>query len=484
MYLKMLIARNKEKRIFENLLNSSKSEFVGVYGRRRVGKTFTIQNCCRNHNNIYFECTGTKDASLKEQLKNFTSSFAHTFYCGAKIQPPSSWSEAFEYLHKEIEKNKDKIIVIFFDELPWLSSPKSCMIPGLEYFWNNIASRYSNIKLIVCGSAASWMISKLVNAKGGLHNRLTHIIRIEPFNLSDTKSFLEYKGFNLSHQQIIEIYIILGGVPYYLDRFDKSKSITANINDLCFNKDGHLFGEFEKLFRSLFENSELNLQIFKIIASKHYGMSFKEIITKLGKKAGGSIKEKIEELEASGFIKSFAPYGYSKRNHFWMAIDQYSIFYLKWIEEFSAGKELPIGASLFNSIKNSIDWKIYAGFAFEIVCYKHIDKIVKKLGVDNILCFPSYYRKHGTKEQDGAQIDLLIDREDNAINICEIKFSDEEFVIDKKYAIELAKKIEVFREETGSKKQIFTSFITSSGIKKNPWYNEMVDSEVNLEDLF
>ncbi len=477
-----LIGREKEKIILEKMLSSEQAEFVTVYGRRRVGKTYMIQQYLA-HRGLYFECTGTKDGRMGDQLLNFIQSFGDVFYPGIPLRVPKNWREAFDLLTQEIKKHPHKKIILFFDELPWLASPKSNLVQNLDYFWNTQWNKYPNVKLIVCGSAASWMLSHLINAKGGLHNRVTRVLRLEPFVLSETKEFLDQKKIKLTEKQVLDLYMVMGGVPYYLNQLDSTKSIAQNINDICFKKEGLLYTEFNRLFQSLFDAAELNLHIVKEIAQRHYGISFSELVKKVGKKTGGRFKERLTELEAAGFIQRFLPYERKKRDHYYRVIDEYTLFYLRWIGDLVEGKELPKGADYWTRISKTALFFSWAGYSFETVCYKHVDKIIKALGLEGIGCFVGHWAYRGDKEE-GTEIDLLLDRDDGAISLCEIKYTSQPFVIDKSYAKVLINKGDVLEKSLKEPKQIFFAMITASGLKQNAWSDELVHHTVTLKDLF
>jgi len=482
-----LIGRKREIEIFKKILSSNQAEFIAVYGRRRVGKTFLVQQCT-SHENLYLECTGIKDGKLEEQLHNFIKKFSHTFYPGLVLQTPKSWREAFELITLEAKKiPKTQKLVLFFDELPWLASRKSSFMQTLDYYWNTEWSHLPNVKLIVCGSAASWMLNNLINAKGGLYNRITRSILLEPFTLSETKEFLDQKGHKFSHKQTLDVYMVMGGVPYYLNHIVRSKSIAQNINELCFRKDGLLYSEFPRLFKSLFEDSALNLQIVKELAKHRYGIPFTKLAEKTGKKVGGRFKERLGELEATGFIQKFLPYGKKKRDHFYKVTDEYTLFYFKWIDEVVEGKNIPKGEDYWARVTQSPSWYAWAGYAFETICYKHVDCIIKGLGLSGIGCSASHWKYQPpffNLKENGAEVDLLLDREDGAITLCEMKYTSNPFVIDKATALNLMKKIEVFKEQTKSYKQIFLSIVSAAGLKENVWSQELVHGIVSLEDLF
>lgn len=481
-----IVGREKEISVLDQMQSSKRAELVALYGRRRVGKTFLVQQCLSNKG-IYLECAGLKDGSMRDQLTNFIKSFQAVFYPNLLIAIPENWRDAFELLTQEIKQiSKSKKVIIFLDEIPWLATKKSRLLQSLDYFWNTQWSKIPNLKLIVCGSAASWMLNKLINAKGGLYNRLTKIMLLEPFTLSETKRYLENNGIHLQEKQILDIYMVFGGIPYYLDQMNRSKSVAQNVNDICFRKDGLLFSEFSRLFKSLFDAAEVNLMIVMAIAKCRYGVSFKELVKTIGKTVGGRFSERLSELEAAGLIQKFLPYGRKRRDHYYRIIDEYSMFYLKWIKEIVDGQEIPKSSNYWGQISNTPAWQSWAGYAFEGICKKHADNIVRKLGLGSIGCLIGnwkYIPTHKSKEV-GAQIDLLLDRQDNAISVCEIKYSSKICSLDKNEAKNLLNKIEVFQKQTKTKKQIFLAMITTMGLKRNVWSEDLIHNVIELHDLF
>lgn len=481
------IGRLKETVLFNQLLTSKQAEFIAVYGRRRVGKTFLIRHAIAQKG-ILLECSGMKEGSLSEQLANFNQKFSETFYPGLILQPDKSWKKAFERLTVEIKKTpKTKKIIIFLDELPWLASPRSKLLQNLDYFWNTEWSRLSHCKLIVCGSAASWMLTNLIHAKGGLYNRVTQSILLEPFNLKETKQFLESKDIKLNHHHIVELYMVMGGIPFYLNQLKKSLSLTQNIHAICFEKDGLLYSEFPKLFHSLFTSSEQHIKIIKEVAKKRFGITFSELLKKTNNKAGGRFKKYLDELEACGFIQKYLPYKRKTRDHYYRVTDEYTMFYLTWIQEIHEGKRIPKGIDYWHTLSQSPTGFSWKGLAFEMVVYKHLDQVIRSLKLEKTGCLisPWQYQPAPDSKEDGAQIDLLIDRDDNAITLFEIKYSHKVFVIDKTYAKILLNKMAVFEKEANPRhKQLFLAMITAGGLKQNPWSEELVTNTVEIEDLF
>lgn len=482
----LLVGRQAEQEQLNHYMRSPKAEFIAVYGRRRVGKTYLISENCQ-HKGFYFELTGIKDASLSTQLSIFAEKYSKTFLNNISIEQPNSWLNAFSILTLELEKiKKNQKIILFFDELPWFASRKSGFLEALDYYWNHTWSRMPNLKLIVCGSAASWMLDNLINAKGGLYNRITHTILVRPFTLNETASYFKAFGYNYSHKQILEIYMILGGIPFYLQQFIKNKSIAENINRICFMEDGILYHEFDRLFKSLFTYADINKNIIQNIAKKPCGISRNELLVATKIKSGGTFNKRIEELRASGFIQIYIPFGKKKKDQYFKLIDEYSAFYLKWIESLKQKQTHLLSDNYWQNTRKTQSWKSWSGFAFERVCFKHARQIQKALNLYNTPCELSswqYIPKRGSNKV-GAQIDMLFNRDDDAITLCEIKYCDNILIFDKKIAREVAQKMAVFEDKAQTQKQLFIAVITTVGMKPNMWSEDLIHNVVTLNDLF
>lgn len=481
-----LIAREKEITVFENILNTKTAQLIALYGRRRIGKTYLVREFFNSKKIVFFEVIGLKNGDMQQQLKIFTDSISKTFFEDTPLAAPENWQKAFELLTKQIDKiSKNKKIVLFFDELPWLATKRSQLLENFDHFWNSLWSQRKNLIIVLCGSAASWMLENLINAKGGLHNRITKSILLKPFTLGQTKQYLESLGFKLSLKNILDIYMMTGGVPFYLQELKKSYSIAQNINQLCFQEDGILNKEFERLFKALFDEDETNKLLITAIAKYHKGITREKITTEIKMSSGGTLNKRLEELEAAGFIKSYVPYGYHKREKFYRVIDEYALFYLKWIESLNT-RGFGASENQWQALMQTPAYHVWSGYAFESVCFKHIDQIIAGLKLKASVVGLSSWRylpKEGS-ERSGAQIDLLIERNDDAFTVCEIKYSNKEFVLDKNTAKDIANKISVFEEKTKTQKQIFVALITTLGMKPSIWSEELVQQWLTLEDLF
>lgn len=410
------------------------------------------------------------------------------FYSGTELKPQKTWEAAFEQMTKAIEFiPKNEKIVLFFDELPWMATKRSRLLQALDYYWNRYWVDNNRLKLIICGSSASWIIKNIVNNKGGLHNRITQLIELKPFDLSGIKEFLNYKGIKLNNNQILQIYMVAGGIPHYINHIKRGLSATQNIDLLCFHKDGILFKEFNNLFAALFDESGIYSDIIRIIAKHHYGISQAELLKQIGETArGGSMVARLKDLENAGFIVSFIPYKHKQKGIYYRIFDEYILFYLCWIEPISKTiQKLEELDNYWETKADSAAWKSWAGYAFESICYKHIANIRKALKISpdakvGSWCFTP--RKHHKEE--GAQIDLLFDRNDGTITLCEIKYSKEPFVIDKQCAKDLMRKVNVFKSKTRTTKQIFVAMVSSSGIRPTMYSEELITNVITLDNIF
>jgi uncharacterized protein len=484
-----LVGRKKEINILNQMLNSGKAEFLALYGRRRIGKTYLIREFFKQKDVLFFNATGAKEGTLLEQLTHFTEQLSKIFYGNAELKVGKSWDETFNKLTKALETgvHKNQKIVLFFDELPWMATKNSRLLSALDYYWNQHWSNNSNIKLIICGSSSSWIIRKIIKNKGGLHNRITERMVLEPFNLRDTQQFLEQSGVKLNREQILLIYMAMGGVPYYLSKVKRGLSAAQVIESLAFTKQAFLLEEFEHLFPALFDDGEIYMEIVKQIGRYREGIGQRKLLEKLGKTllGGGGIK-KLRELEEAGFIESFKPLLHRKKGIYYRLLDEYLIFYLQWINPIrDTLQNQSLEPGNWQSIQNTPAWYSWSGYAFEAICYKHLTQIRQKLRIaPNAIAGSWRFSPRKNPEKYGAQIDLLFDRKDQAMTICEIKYSIAPYILTKEDVAALNRKVEVFRSRTRIKKQIFLVMVAVAGIKNNYYADDILSGIVTLDDLF
>lgn len=466
----LLAGRHRERHQLTQAHESPEAELIAIYGRRRVGKTFLV----REHfaADLCFELVGAYDVSLEQQLRYFATALA-TAKRTAPAAVPRDWSEAFAqlaaFLTRALRGGRKR--VVFLDELPWLASRRSGFLPAFEHFWNAWAVKQPALVVVVCGSAASWMIEHLVHARGGLHNRVTRLIRLEPFSLAETEQYLAARRITLTRYQLLELYIALGGVPHYLEQLERGESAAQSIDRLCFATGGTLRDEFGKLYASLFDHPERHEHVVRTLAKKRYGMTRNELIDAAGLTSGGSTTRLLDELDSSGFVSRLPQFGLETKDTVCRLTDEFSLFYLSFIEP---GR----GSGGWLSRRGSPQWRAWSGYAFEGVCIKHAPRLKRALGIEAVETSESAWRHRD------AQVDLLVDRKDQTINLCELKFSEGEFVIDKRYAAELRAKRDVFRRETKTRKAVLLTLVTTHGARDNEHRRELVDKELTMDALF
>lgn len=476
-----IIGRKYEQQLIRERCDSGKAELIAIYGRRRVGKTYLVRNMFDDQFAFYF--TGIYEVSRSAQLEQFRITLQQ--YSGRIVAKFKDWFEAFRALQEYLSTlPKDTPLIIFLDELPWMDTTRSNFIAAFGYFWNTWASMQSHLKLFVCGSSTTWMLSHLIGDKGGLYGRVTRAIYLAPFNLAETEQFLnEQKGMSLTRFQILGVYMILGGIPYYLDMIEKGIPLDASIDRLFFGNNAVLKSEFDFLFRSLFKDSTIYRSVVELLSSKMKGMTRKELTAALKIKSGGVLTEVLDNLLKCDFIRRYSAIGKTERDAMYQLADLFALFHLRFVANNNGQDE-----HFWSNMRNEGSRLAWSGYAFEQVCFHHVAQIKKALGISGILsnvyswsCRP-FVATDGS-EWKGGQIDMLIDRADGAINICEMKFAQSEYVIDADYEQRLRERMASFAAVTKTKKALLHIFVTTYGVKRN-MHSGMVNSEVKMDDLF
>ena len=475
--MSQLIGRKKEQTVLQKALASKEAEMIAVIGRRRVGKTFLIKSVYEKQ--FKFQMSGIQNASIDRQLENFAYQLTVHSKAESFITPPKNWFRAFITLIEYLKAlPQDEKYVVFFDEVPWMSTRKSDFLQGLSFFWNSWAVD-QNIVVVICGSAASWMVQKIVNHTGGLHNRITKRIQLQPFTLAETEAYFKSRNIPLNHYHIVQIYMALGGIPHYLKEIEAGKSAIQNINDICFSNTGLLRDEFSKLYAALFDNADRHIEVIRALATKRKGMTRNEIIALTSIKNGGSLTRVLTELEESGFITVYYPYGKKKKNQLYRLTDEYSLFYLYFIE-----KTIYQGEQTWQHLSQTQSYKIWSGYSFESICLKHLSQIKKGLSIGGVYAIAASFLKKGTAEEKGTQIDLLLDRKDQVINLFEIKFYQQPYVMTKAYAQTLRDKQAIFQETAKTNKLLLWVMIAPFGLKHNQHSLDLVFKVLDLNTLF
>jgi len=471
----MLIGRQNELNLLSEIANSDSSEFVAIYGRRRIGKTFLIREAFNY--NFAFQHTGIQGADRERQLAEFATSLTNAGM--NKCPKLKDWFDAFNELGNFLSSLPAKRKIVFIDEMPWMDTPKADFVSALEHFWNGRATMRKDIVLVVCGSATSWIVGKIVKNYGGLHNRLTQQIYLQPFTLRECELYANARELNMSRKQILQTYMVLGGVPYYWSLLKKQFSWAQNIDYLIFDENAKLKDEFDALYKSLFRNPESYIQVVSILGKKKAGMTRNEIAKSLGQDHGGTLSKILTELELCSFIRSYKSIGKSKKDTIYQLTDNFTLFYFKFIES-NNGNE----SQLWSRSIGSPTYNAWCGLAFERVCFQHIHQIKTALGISGIISNVYSWIYHPqNKNEKGVQIDMLIDRKDDVINLCEIKFSRGKYEIKKNYANELQDKVTTFQTKAVFNKPIFMVMITTEGLVDNTYARD-IQNQVIAEDLF
>ncbi|MBR0147258.1 MAG: ATP-binding protein [Eubacterium sp.] len=470
-----IIGRKQEQQLLQDCLNSNRSEFVVIYGRRRVGKTYLVKEFFDDRFSFY--ATGVDNVNLSEELSFFNDSLKD--YGSKDEERPNSWREAFrrlKYLLMEDTIQRDPASnkrIIFLDELPWMDTPRSGFKPALDHFWNSWASSQKDIILIVCGSATSWIIHNILKDTNGLYNRVTRQIHMVPFSLGECERLLTSNGIRMTRDDIILSYMVFGGIPYYLDLFSKRLSLAQNIDVLLFHENGQLHHEYHRLFKSLFRNSEKHYAIIDALAKKRGGLTRKEIIEATSIGDGKHLTDALEELEQCGFIRKYKNYLKEKKGAYFQIIDPFTLFFHTFLKNKKVSSWLKyIRATSYHT---------WSGLAFETVCLLHTKQIKQALGISGIES--SEYAWRSKESEPGAQIDLVIDRTDNVINICEVKHSTKEYALSAADAENLNNKLDAFQDETKSKKALHLTMICSNGLMTNE-YSSVIINDICGNDLF
>lgn len=474
---KILIGRQKEKALLDELMASKSPQLAAILGRRRVGKTYLVKMHCKA--NLVFECSGSIDGSTSSQLANFSERLTNHFNMRISM-PPATWQQAFVLLQNGINtlKGKQKK-VFFFDEFPWLDNHRSGFLAAFSYWWNMYGTQRTDLLVIICSSATSWMINRVVNNRGGLHNRITQRITLMPFSLAETEEYLKATNIKLTRYQVLQLYMVMGGIPLYLSQVKPGLSVDQIINATCFKKNGLLYGEFDNLYAALFTHAEKHIQLVKLLAARHTGLTRNELVAATKKiNSGGGLTKALDELTESGFVLRTNPFGNKLKDAVYRLADEFTLFYFRFMAKESKQPKLWTKLMITNAFTQ------WCGYAFENLCFRHLDQIKEELGIGGVYTEQYGWRWKGDGQLSGAQIDLLIDRADNCINLCEIKFAAAPFVINKKYAAELWNKELAFSFKAKTRKALFTTIIAPYGAAENEYRVQRVQSTVSMDALF
>lgn len=475
----LIIGRKEEQKELRWLYEQNEAKFVAVYGRRRVGKTFLIRETFENEFAFYH--TGLSPVELQgeylktAQLEAFANSLRR--YGLAVNRKPSTWGQAFEMLIELImSKPKDTRQVIFIDEMPWMDTPKSGFITAFESFWNGWASAQPEILLVVCGSSSSWIMDNLINSPGGLYDRVDTEIQLQPFTLKETEQMLEMKGVEMSRYDIMELYMAVGGIPYYLNQLKPGLSASEQIDHMFFARNAKLGNEYERLFNSTFANPELIESIVRFLSGRHGGYSRDDISKKINVQ-GKTLTQLLRSMCVSNFIEKYQPFGCNARQLQYRLVDHFCWFWLKQVE----GKSRP--EHYWRDNCTSPATRAWRGIAFEELCMTHVEQMKAALGISGVATEHSPWIVPATEEQRGGQVDLILTRKDNMVHVCEMKCYDDLYQISQEEELKLRHRLSLVRENVKKRQSVQATLVTTFGLKQGK-YSGIYTQTVLLDNLF
>lgn len=469
-----MIGRKEEIELLRRLLDSDESEFVAVYGRRRVGKTYLIRETFDGR--FSFVHTGLPRGNRRQQLVHFARSLES--FGGGTVRIPQNWFAAFDALKGLLARTPSGRKVVFIDEMPWMDTPKSDFMMALESFWNEWASARKDVLLVVCGSAASWMVKNLFRNRGGLHNRVTARLFLQPFTLQECEQFAAERGLSMGRRDLAECYMALGGIPYYWRYLAKGLGVAQNFDQMFFAQGAPLREEFDELYSSLFKHAEIYKSVVSALATKKMGMTRRELVEALNLSSAGKLTDALDTLESSGFVRSYRFLGRRSRETTYQLIDCFTLFHFRFLDGRVRDERY------WSSTISSSGQSVWRGLSFEMLCLLHFRQIRAALGVAGVHAEAYSWRHQGDDTYPhGVQIDLLIDRADNVINVCEMKWCAGKFAIDRAYEALLKNKVATLSGVTGTHKSIHLTLVTTDGVLRNQ-YAGCVQSEITLDDLF
>ena len=471
-----MIGRQKEIEMLRRAAESGRSEFVAVYGRRRVGKTFLVRETFNSK--FAFQHSGVANCGTKIQLDRFRRSLIESGH--AKCPALKTWFQAFDELKTVVQASTAGRKILFIDEMPWMDKPNAHFVPALENFWNAWASARKDVLLVVCGSATSWMLNKVIHGRGGLHNRVTVRIPLRPFDLSECEELARDMGLDATRYQLAQYYMALGGVPFYWNHLQRGLSLAQNMDALFFADEDKLEKEFGELFSSLFAKEAPYVRIVEALCARRLGLTRGEISAATGLAESGTLTKYLEELEQCGFVRRYRTAGKRVRGSLYQLVDNFTLFHFRFIRENRDGDP-----RFWSSSVDSPVLRTWQGLSFELVCLEHVEQIKRALQIGGVRSLNYAWRCENPRNdaEIGAQVDLLIDRADGIVNLCEMKFAAEEYALDASDAAAMRNKIAAFKRETGTRKAVHATYVTTFGLAKNRYAGD-IPSEATLDDLF
>jgi hypothetical protein len=409
----MFVGRKNELRMLNDAYRSGKDELVVLYGRRRIGKSSLVKRFAEKKK-AYYEFEALEGETTPGQINHFLQQLKK------QIDDPildsvrfANWEQVFTYLTEKVINRKSKVKkILFLDELPWMAAGRIRLVSLLKYYWDN-HWKSKHVMLILCGSVASFMVKKVLHSNA-LYGRTTIEILLKGFSPEEAARLLSKKR---SREETLNYQLVFGGVPKYLEQINTSQSFNKNMNTLCFSPHGIMLKEVERIFYSQFREPRTYLKIINLLKNGIFSLS--EISSKTKIPSGGGLKQYLKNLERAEMIRSYIPFDRSGNSKFkkYTLADEFLVFFFKYMGPNLRVIKESSSRRLFETLtQNSFD--SWLGFAFERFCLKHAGLLALVMDfADDILLASPYFKKNDER----FQIDLLYQRADRVITVCEIK---------------------------------------------------------------
>lgn len=475
----LIIGRKAEQRDLDEWCHSAKPELICVYGRRRVGKTYLVQNAFEGQ--FAFFATGSDDRRNAVQLKAFHAALRRAGCAERTV--PQDWFEAFNRLRLALEQ-PDVVRascgrrVVFLDEFPWLAAKRSDFLAAFSDFWNGWASCQSDLVVIICGSATSWIVKNILENTASMYNRVTRQLYVAPFDLHDVEEMTQSLRLGWSRDAVLQCYLVFGGLPYYLDMLDRRKSLSQNIDALCLGTNAPLRREVPLLMEASLGNAPLHRAILRELAQSKVGIRRMDLANRVEGGTTGSFKRALDDLEKCGYIRCYTNRYERRKPSVYQLVDPFLLFGFRFMVD-----RAPDGHGLvsWKDFERTPAYYAWRGNAFEIACVNHTRQIKHAIGISAVKTedFPW----SSSTSEPGAQIDMVIERADGVTNLCEMKYTDGPFVADREFEEDMARRRRVFQIESATKNTVQSVLVCPQGLRPNT-HSWDIAHVVDIDDLF
>jgi AAA+ ATPase superfamily predicted ATPase len=408
--MKQFIGRKVEIAQLTALIDLPRPSIAVIYGRRRVGKSELIRHVTQGKNVLSFE--GLEGQPKHKQIKNFL--FQLSAQSNIREKNISDWPDALILLRT---LTQDGQWIIILDEFQWMANYQNELVSVIKMIWEKYLSQNPDLTLILCGSIASFMKSKVLKSSA-LYGRTDYELNLHELNLSEISEFFPGKGSD----EVIDTAMLVGGIPKYLELISEYPSLYDALEPLAFSQDGFFKTEYDRLFASHFGKKPIFMKIIQTLATNPYGLTTGKLAKEMQVASGGTLCHQLDDLESAGFLHSIIPFDKPEGSKLrkYILMDAYVRFYHSIIR--GSMKETTPPNTQFHAIMSSPRYAAWAGMAFEFLCMRHHKEISRILGFHGIPYTAGPFFQRKTLDTPGVQIDLLFERSDKILVLCEMKY--------------------------------------------------------------